>query len=127
VAIAPAHVVEAAPVVNAFEPEGCEPEVQKTAAVPPLQVDIVAARPIARNGKSTPAAIVTPEQSSAHEIRDAVSALTNPDPTSQSSCSRYPSVHIPTQLHPRVNPLMTSNQVFTEKGTAKSTQRIPHR
>ena len=39
----------------------------------------------------------------------------------------FPSVHIPTQLHPRINPLMTSSQVFTEQGLAKSHQQVPHR
>lgn len=39
----------------------------------------------------------------------------------QTACSQYPTVHIPTQLHPRVNPLMSASQVFAEQRL-----RLPH-
>jgi hypothetical protein len=39
----------------------------------------------------------------------------------QTACSQYPTVHIPTQLHPRVNPLMSSSQVFADHRL-----RLPH-
>lgn len=126
-AVAPVSIVPAAPVANAFEPAGCEPEEAKIAAVPPLQVDVVALRPIARSSKPSTVITASPEHEALPTSPDAMEAMVNTDQPAQASCSRYPSVHIPTQLHPRINPLMTSSQVFTEQGLAKSHQQVPHR
>lgn len=126
-AVAVGPIVAEAPMTNAFEVEGCAPEEPKSASIPPLQVDVVAARPMPRTSKPAASNAAPSEQAAGPSAPYAVTAMVNSAPTEQSSCSRYPSVHIPTQLHPRINPLMTSNQVFSEQGVVKSNRHTPQR
>ena len=128
VAVVPAVPVPAAPEIPVPEAEACAPEEAKDAVVPPLQVEIVPVRPVARSSsKSATTTPLPPEPASGADAHEASSAFVNTSQSSDSSCSRYPSVHIPTQLHPRINPLMTSNQVFTEQGLAKTNRQVPNR
>lgn len=115
--------VPIAPEVFAIDArEACAPEEsEEKAVVPPLHVDVVAVRPatpMAKFGKATSHTSVSPVAADT----DVSSALINPEPTTQTSCSR-PGVQIPTQLHPRINPLMTSNQVFADQRGQTSTRR----
>lgn len=121
----PVRVAPSVPTEYAFGVEACAPEEAKPAGVPPLQVDIVAARPTARQGKPASTTALNPDAAHA-AASDAVPAFVTPEQASQASCSRYPTVHIPTQLHPRINPLMTSNQVFSDKALVKSGSQAPH-
>lgn len=87
--------------------------VEQAPEVPPLQVEIVQLRQPAKPQRPTsaetpPAANVSPPPPPEGAFTPA---------TQQSSCGRYPTVHVPTQLHPRINALMTSNQVFTERSS----------
>lgn len=128
---AKAAVAQAPEPIPAFEvdmPEACAPDAEKAPAVPPLQVEVVSVRatsPLAKPGKSTAHASAPGPVTNDTPV-DVSSALVNPEPTSQTSCSRYSSVQIPTQLHPRINPLMTSNQVFAEERSQASTRRGSH-
>lgn len=115
------------PLVNAFEPESCAPEAQRSELIPPLQVDVVAMRPAVKASKPYLQTMTQTETPTSPSTSANVASLVNPEQTNQASCSRYPAVHIPTQLHPRVNPLMTSNQVFAEQGPAKPNRQVPHR
>lgn len=122
-----AKAVVAAPVpLEAFAldaPEACAPtEADEKAVVPPLQVDVVAVRPASPSAKFTKTTSHTSVSGPVAIDTDVSSALVNPEPTTQTSCSR-PGVQIPTQLHPRINPLMTSNQVFADQRGQTSTRR----
>jgi hypothetical protein len=83
----------------------------ENAEVPPLQVEIVPLRAPVKTQR--PALAETPPATNVSPVLPPELAFA-PAPQ-QSSCGRYPAVHVPTQLHPRINPLMTSNQVFTER------------
>lgn len=107
--------------------EACAPGEFATADVPPLPVDVVASRPTARATKASSGLPASDERLAQPASESPPTASVNREPSSPGSCERYPSVHIPTQLHPRINPLMTSSQVFTERGTPKSNGPPPNR
>jgi hypothetical protein len=83
------------------------------ADVPPLQVEVVQLRPPNRIPRANVVDVPPQTVATANVSQEPPATSAFAPNVNQSACSRYPTVHIPTQLHPRVNPLMTSSQVFT--------------
>ncbi len=93
------------------------------ADVPPLQVEVVQLRPPNRIHRANGVDVPPQTASTANVSQEPPATLAFAPNVNQSACSRYPTVHIPTQLHPRVNPLMTSSQVFMERGLPTPSRR----
>lgn len=129
VAAAPVPLPQAPPPSREFSPPvQVDNSVQACALVPPLQVDLVATRPQGKLARSvghegTAASRTTVSRGDINPLLEPVDAVG----AGQTSCSRNADVNIPTQLHPRINPLMTSSQVFTEQGASRTSQRTRSR